>query len=94
MDFWQIHGTEMGILFLLGAAIFPRITMLFAVATPFGWLAWLGWAIAPHITVAVLATQMYWHTNRILCIFAWLFAILGTGSEGGTARRYSSRESA
>ena len=91
MDFWQVHGTQMGILFLIGAAIFPRITMLVAVATPFGLLAWLGWLIAPHITVAVLATQMYWQTNKALCVLAWLFALFGTGGEAGAGRKYTSR---
>lgn len=51
--------------------------MLFAVTVPFGFLAWLGWLFAPHLTVAILATQYYWHTNPILCIIA----LAGTGGE-------------
>ncbi len=68
--------------------------MLFAVATPFGFLAWLGWLFAPHLTVAILATQFYWHTNPLLCIIAWFVALAGTGGEykvvraGGTRRRW------
>ena len=52
MDFWQVHGW----LFLIAAAVFPRLTMLFAVSVPFGLLAWAGWLFVPHLTVAVLAT--------------------------------------
>lgn len=77
MDFWAVHG----IFFLIFVTLFPRLTMLFAVTIPFGWLAWLGWLIAPHLTVAVLATQYYWQTNPILCIIAWFVAFAGTGGE-------------
>ena len=70
MDFWQVHG----IWFLVFLVMFPRLTMLFAVATPFGWLAWLGWFFWPSGLVAILATGMYWNTNPFLCIFAWGFA--------------------
>lgn len=77
MDFWQEHG----IFFLIFITIFPRLTMLFAVSTPFGLLAWLGWIFAPHLTVAILATEFYWHTNPILCIIAWFVALVGTGGE-------------
>ena len=86
MNFWDIHGTLWGMIFLLGMAIFPRITMLFGMLTPFGWLAWLGWLIAPHFAVAIFATSMYWHTNPVLCVFAWMFALAGTGGETKTAR--------
>ena len=44
-----------GVFFLLGLAVFPRITLLLFAATPFGWLAWIGWVIAPHLLVAVLS---------------------------------------
>jgi hypothetical protein len=77
MDFWQEHG----IFFLIFITIFPRLTMLFAVSTPFGLLAWIGWLFAPHLTVAILATEFYWQTNPILCIIAWFVALVGTGGE-------------
>jgi len=44
-----------GVFFLLGLAVFPRVTLLLFAATPFGWLAWIGWVIAPHLLVAVLS---------------------------------------
>ena len=87
MDFFQVHNAW-PILFLLGMAIFPRITMLIAgTVSSFGLLGWVGWIFAPHFTVAILATTYYWHTNPILCIIAWIFAFGGTVSEGSAASR-------
>lgn len=77
MDFWQVHG----ILFLFFATFFPRLAMLFAVTVPFGLLAWIGWLFAPHLTVAILATQYFWQTNPVLCVIAWFVALVGTGGE-------------
>ncbi len=71
MDFWQVHG----LWFLIFITLFPRLTMLFAVAVPFGWLAWLGWFFMPSLLIAILATIYYWPTNPILCIVAWFFAL-------------------
>lgn len=90
MDFWQEHG----IFFLIFMTFFPRLTMLLATAVHFGLLSWLGWFFAPYLTVAILATEYYWHTNPILCIIAWFIALAGTGSEckmihsGGQRRRW------
>jgi hypothetical protein len=83
MNFWQVHG----LLFLIAATFVPRLTMLFAVSVPFGWLAWLGWLFAPHLTVAILATTFYWHTNPVLCVVAWFIALGGTAGEGSVASR-------
>jgi len=87
MDFWQVHG----IFFLIFITLFPRLTILFAVTIPFGPLAWLGWLFAPHLTVAILATQFYWHTNPILCTIAWFVALAGTGGEAQMVRASSRR---
>lgn len=75
-----------GIWFLIGLALVPRITLLFFAATPFGWLAWLGWVVAPHFLVAVLSLP-FWNSHPVLVIIAWLMAFLGTGGEAQTARR-------
>jgi hypothetical protein len=83
VNFFQAHPA--GLLLLFGLAFFPRITMLF-VGGPFGLLHWLGWLVAPHLLVAILATTTYWDTNPLLCIAAWFFAFAGTGGEGGAAR--------
>jgi hypothetical protein len=83
MDYWQVHGW----LFLIAVTIFPRLTMLFAVSVPFGFLAWAGWLFVPHLTVAVLATTYYWQTNPVLCTIAWFVAIGGTAGEGKVASR-------
>ncbi len=75
-----------GIWFLFGLAIFPRITLLLFASTPFGWLAWLGWLIAPHILVAVLSLP-FWDSHPVLVIIAWIMAFVGTGGESQTVRR-------
>ena len=71
MNYWDYHG----IWFLLGLAFFPRLTMLFFVATPFGLFAWLGWLITPRFLVAVLALA-YWPEHPVLVIIAWVWAML------------------
>jgi hypothetical protein len=86
MGYWETHGYFLGLIFLLGIACLPRLTMLFAVSTPFGCLAWLGWVFAPHLLVAILATSLYWHTNPVLCVLAWIWALVGTGAEGKYAQ--------
>ena len=83
MNYWQVHG----VLFLIAATFVPRLAMLFAVSVPFGWLAWLGWLFAPHLTVAILATTFYWQTNPVLCVIAWFVALGGTAGEGKVASR-------
>ncbi len=79
MSFWDTHHHPW--LILIGLAVFPRITMLF-IGGPFGWLKWLGWLVAPHLLVAILATGLYWNTDPVLCVIAWFFAFAGTGGEG------------
>ena len=70
--FWRVHGTQNGFFLLLLAAFFPRITTWFSLSWPFGPLAWVGWFIAPHLTMAVFAYLLYWKTNPELCVFAAL----------------------
>jgi len=79
INFWDAHGW----FFILFLALFPRLTMLFtgicfAVGGP---LFWIGWILAPRLTVAILATCTYWDTNPVLCVFTWLWAIGGEGGE-------------
>jgi hypothetical protein len=89
MNFWQNHGW----LFLIAVTFFPRITMIAAgTISTFGPLGWIGWFIAPHLTVAILATTIYWHTNPVLCVVAWIVAVGGTSGEGKTASRITSRQ--
>ncbi|MFH1098445.1 MAG: hypothetical protein V1723_00745 [Candidatus Uhrbacteria bacterium] len=84
MDFWQVHG----ILFLFAITLFPRITMLVVgTVSSFGLLGWLGFILGPHLTVAILATMVYWDTNPVLCIIAWVVAIGGTSGEGAMVKR-------
>jgi len=90
IDFWQLHG----VLFLIGIAIFPRITMLFftSVTTVFaGPLIWVGWIFAPHITVAIVGTYLYWDTNPVLCVISWFIALSGEGTEKKVVKETSNR---
>jgi hypothetical protein len=88
VSFWDAHTWDW--LVLVGLALFPRITTLF-VGGPFGLLHWLGWAFAPHLLVAIVATTQYWDTDPILCVVAWFFAFAGTGGEGKAAQRARKR---
>ena len=90
-EFFAAHG-QLGWLMLVGLALFPRITLL-VVGGPFGILGWIGWAICPHLVVAVVATSLYWDTNPVLCVVAWFFAFAGTGGEGRFAHRRIRRRS-
>ncbi len=80
MDFWANHS----IWFLLGLMFLPRCTLLIFAATPFGWLAWIGWLIAPYFLVAIISLQ-YWDENPFLVIGAWIMAFGGTGGEARVA---------
>ena len=84
LDFFAVHSSPW--LLLIAIAVFPRLTLLF-VGGPFAALHWLGWAIAPHVLVAILATSRYWDTNPALCVAAWFIAFAGTGGETTAARR-------
>ena len=76
-DFWQVHGAW----FILFMCFFPRLTMLFATAGGGGFLYWLGWLFAPRLTVAILATYFYGHTNTALIAFTWAWALAGETTE-------------
>ena len=88
LTFWEAH--HLAWLLLIGLALFPRITLLF-VGGPFSPLHWLGWLIAPHLLVAILATSRYWDTDPVLCVVAWFFAFAGTGGESRLAWRRGRR---
>lgn len=75
-----------GFWFLVGLALFPPITLLLFATTTFGWLAWLGWLIAPHFLVAILSLG-YWNTHPVLVVIACIMAFAGTGGEAETAIR-------
>lgn len=84
VNFWEVHG----IFFILCMCFFPRLTMLFATTTGGGLLYWIGWLIAPRLTVAIIATTCFWHTNPVLCVLAWIWALVGEACEKGTASRH------
>lgn len=76
-DFWTNHG----IIQLLGWFFFPRIMFWFFSVITGGFWFWVGVFFAPRIMVAFWATTYYWHTNTILCVFAWIYALAGEGTE-------------
>jgi len=77
IDFWQVHGWW----FLFFMFLFPRLTLLFSSVISGGFLWWLGWVFAPRLLVAILATTVYWHTNTVLVVFTWLWALSGESTE-------------
>jgi len=81
--FWEHHG----LFFLIFAVFFPRLTLLFATAVPFGILAWVGWFFLPRFVMAYYATVYYGDNNPFLCAIAWIIAIFGFLGGGETARR-------
>lgn len=86
-DVFTNHGTW----FLIGLALFPRITLMVSSVLSGGLLWWLGWIFAPHLLVAILAIP-FWHSNPVLVIIAWFMAFSGTSAESRTGmnvkRRY------
>lgn len=77
MDFWIVHGIVGGLFFCLMCWVIPRITLAFLafIVGSIGITFWgiVGFFLAPRITIAVIATTVYWSTNPILCVLAWLF---------------------
>ena len=74
MDVWSNHS----VWFVIAMFLFPRLTMLFATTFGGGFLYWLGWFLAPRLTVAIIATMLYADTNIVMVVLAWFWAL---GSE-------------
>lgn len=83
VNFWDTHTAW----FILAMFFFPRLTMLFATSVGGGFFYWLGWLFAPRLTVAIIASYLYWETNWILVIFTWIWAFVGECTEKETAKR-------
>ena len=80
ISFWALHG----IFFIIFMCFFPRLTMLLgtAVVSAYGGLLfWIGWLLVPRMTVAIIGTALYFDTNPILCIIAWVWALSGESAE-------------
>jgi len=44
-------------------------------------LFWFGWVLTPRLVIAIVATSVYWDTNPILCVLAWINALcIGSAS--------------
>ena len=79
-----------GFWFLIGLALFPRITLLVSSVLSGGLLWWLGFIFAPHLLVAILAIP-FWDSNPVLVIIAWVMALSGTSAEAKTTTNYTVR---
>lgn len=77
VNFWDTHS----ILFVIAMFFFPRLTMLFATSFGGGLLYWIGWLLAPRVTVAIIATMLYADTNLVLVVLSWFWALGGESSE-------------
>ena len=77
MNFWHYHGW----MFILAMCFLPRLTMLFATTVGGGFFYWLGWLLAPRLTVAILATHYFGNTDTFLVVLTWLWALTGEGTE-------------
>jgi len=86
IDFWEVHG----LIFIFFMFFFPRLTMLLATAWG-GPLWWIGWLFAPRLTVAIVATTLYWETNTVLVVITWLWALGGEGTEKTTINKVGRR---
>lgn len=76
-NFWENHTW----VFILAMFFFPRLTMLFATSVGGGCLYWIGFVFAPRLTVAIIGTYLFYHTNGLLLIFTWIWALVGEGVE-------------
>jgi len=85
INFWDIHG----FIFIFFMFFCPRLTMLIATSVlfPFNVLIFAGWLLVPRLTVAIIATTIYWHTNPALCVFTWIWALSGEACEKHCANR-------
>jgi len=86
MNFWEVHGLLPGLIFLVCIALFPRLTLLIATVWG-GFLWWVGLFLAPRLAVAIIATTMYWDTNPVLCVLAWIVALSGESTEKKTVHK-------
>jgi len=91
MDFWDVHG----IFFIIFMCFFPRLTMLFTgiFFYNFAYPVWFffGWLLAPRLTVAIIATSVYFDTNPVLCILAWMWALGGESTEKSQIKKIKDR---
>ena len=79
MDFWEVHGFW----FIFFMFLFPRITMM-CTGIFLGWMSplfFFGWLLLPRLTVAIIASMLYFNSNPVLCVFTWFWALGGECTE-------------
>ena len=96
LSYWAVHGIIGGIFLGLMLAGLPRLSLAFLalVSGSIGVSFWglVGWAFAPRLLVAIIATTVYWQTNPFLVVLSWAMAFGGETAEKvavgkGTRRR-------
>lgn len=83
MSFWDYHGIG----FIILMCLFPRLTMLFCTTAGGGVLYWIGWLLAPRLTVAILATHYFGSTDTALVVITWFWAFGGESTEKRVAMK-------
>ncbi len=87
-SFWETHT----IWFVIAMHFFPRLTMLFATTFGGGILYWLGWLLAPRLTVAVIATILYLETDPVIVALTVCWCILTSDSDGRGTKTNAQQE--
>jgi LPXTG-motif cell wall-anchored protein len=81
--FWQVHGTWVGIILVIGALHFPRVMVLFITPIPYGrgylFALFFVWVQYPRFALAILMSVAHLKTNPWLCLLLWLHAIFVSG---------------
>ena len=85
MNFWDAH--PMGIFLIFFMLILPRTTFVLGALFGFLDISWtvlgvIGGVFIPRIVACIIATSVYWDTNPVLVVFAWIFAISATFGTG------------
>ena len=81
-NFWDYHGWW----FIIAMFFFPRLTMLFSTTVGSGFWYWTGWLLAPRLTVAIIATSLFWDQNTALVVVTWIWALSGESVEKESAK--------
>lgn len=80
VSFWANHGFLFGLVICLFCLFLPRLTLfcmsIFS-AIGISFLGVVGWILLPRVTIAVITTMFYGHSNPFLCLMAWVCAFFG-----------------
>ncbi len=77
MGYWSYHPDLFGLILLGLLMILPRFSLFglsFFGTLGISFFGFIGWITFPRLTIAIIATDTFWQTNRFLCIVAWISA--------------------